>query len=175
VITDKININNLSEDILSDVFVGIGSNLENPSLQVKEAFKELSLLRNTKCHAVSSLYKSKPMGPQNQPDYMNAAAWLKTSLAPEHFLNELQNIEDHHCRDHDNEHWGPRTLDLDIIVFSDITMSNNRLTIPHPLAHERGFVLRPLHEIKPDLYIPNQGYVRELLQNCKYNSVEKVT
>jgi len=175
VITDKTRNNNLSKDTLSDVFVGIGSNLENPSLQVKETFKELRLLHDTECHAVSSLYKSKPMGPQNQPDYMNAAAWLKTSLDPERFLNELQSIEDQHCRNHGNEHWGPRTLDLDIIVFSDITMSNNRLTIPHPLAHERGFVLRPLHEIKPDLYIPNQGYVRELLQNCKYNSVEKIT
>ena len=173
--TDKTRQNNFSEDILSDVFVGIGSNLDNPSLQVKEAFKELGLLCNTKCHAVSSLYKSKPMGPQNQPGYMNAAAWLKTSLDPERFLNELQRIENQHCREHSNVHWGPRTLDLDIIVFSDITMNNKRLTIPHPLAYERGFVLRPLHEIKPDLYIPNQGYVRELLENCKYNSIEKIT
>lgn len=104
------------------------------------------------------------MGPSDQPDYVNAVAKLSTRLQPEHLLNELQKIEQLHRRQRKDQRWGPRTLDLDIILYSDVEMNTERLQIPHYGVAEREFVLIPLQELQADLIIPGKGTLEALIK-----------
>jgi 2-amino-4-hydroxy-6-hydroxymethyldihydropteridine diphosphokinase len=106
------------------------------------------------------------MGPQDQPDYINAVAVIDTNLSAFALLDALQAIEDAHGRTRGMPRWGPRTLDLDVLLFGNATIDSPRLKVPHPRIAERPFVLRPLYEIAPDLTIPNLGPVAELLRKC---------
>ena len=146
-------------------FIGLGSNLENPQQQVSTAFKALSALPQTKLEAQSALYRSKAVGPGKQPDYINAVAKLSTSLNPEQLLCELQAIEQQHHRLR-LERWGPRTLDLDILLYGKQIINTERLTVPHPEIKHRSFVLYPLAEICPQLKLPDGTNVQQLLENC---------
>jgi len=147
---------------LTHVYVGLGSNLEVPAQQVCRAFGELNGIPNTRCLACSSLYVSAPVGPPNQPDYINAAATLLTGLDPRDLLNHLQSIERAHGRER-GERWGPRTLDLDLLVFGETIMNTRELVLPHPEICNRDFVLLPLHEIAPELRIPGMGALVDLI------------
>jgi 2-amino-4-hydroxy-6-hydroxymethyldihydropteridine diphosphokinase len=131
-------------------FVGIGSNLEDPVQQVKNAFAELDRLPHTRVVRQSSLYRSAPVGYDAQPDFINAVVQLETGLAAERLLAELQALEARHGRARSFPN-APRTLDLDLLLFGDAQRSSSELTLPHPRMHERAFVLRPLLEIAPQL------------------------
>ena len=146
-------------------YIGLGSNLDDPAVQVTAAIEELADLPDTRLLTRSSLYRSAPMGPQDQPDYVNAVVQLRTALEPGVLLDELQAIEQAHGRVR-SQHWGPRTLDLDILLYGDAVIDTPHLKVPHPGIAERNFVLYPLAEIDSDLAIPGLGRVRSLLVGC---------
>jgi 2-amino-4-hydroxy-6-hydroxymethyldihydropteridine diphosphokinase len=131
-------------------YIGLGSNLEDPENQVRQAFAELDRLPHTRLVRKSSLYRTAPVGHEAQPDFINAVAQLETGLPAERLLAELQAIEKHHGRERGFKN-APRTLDLDLLLFGDAKLGSPRLTVPHPRMHERAFVLQPLLEIAPQL------------------------
>ncbi|MCU7812320.1 MAG: 2-amino-4-hydroxy-6-hydroxymethyldihydropteridine diphosphokinase [Candidatus Thiodiazotropha sp. (ex Notomyrtea botanica)] len=156
-------------------YVGLGSNLEQPQSQVLEALTELAHLPNTALTEKSSLYCSSPVGPSDQPDFINAVASLLTALSPEELLDELQSLEQMHGRKRQGMRWGPRTLDLDLLLFSDMTIDTARLQVPHPRIAERAFVLYPLAEIAPgDLMIPGVGLLNNLLEGISETGIERI-
>ena len=134
-------------------FIGLGSNLEQPQEQVVQACKALAELPDSQLLAVSSPYSSKPVGPQDQPDFINAVAMLETRLAPEALLDQLQQQEQHQGRVR-RRHWGERTIDLDILLYGDRILNTERLIIPHAELHKRSFVVIPLLELAPELVLP---------------------
>ncbi|EAQ97317.1 2-amino-4-hydroxy-6-hydroxymethyldihydropteridine diphosphokinase [Congregibacter litoralis] len=127
-------------------FVGLGANLGESHATLIRAAQDLGQLRATQLTGRSSIYRSAPMGPQDQPDYLNAVIGLDTALKPLELLDELQSLEDKAGRVR-RERWGPRTLDLDLLIYGTITLQSERLTLPHPGLFERNFVLRPLADI----------------------------
>jgi 2-amino-4-hydroxy-6-hydroxymethyldihydropteridine diphosphokinase len=155
-------------------YIGIGSNLENPVAQVKEAIEELKVLPDTILAACSSLYSSKPMGPQDQPDYVNAVAALDTLLSPVELLQHLQRIEELQGRERDGEQWGPRILDLDLLLYGKKVIDADGLKIPHPGLHERDFVIVPLAEVAGNLNIPGHGLLTSLINSVENHSLKKL-
>lgn len=143
------------------VFIGLGSNMQSPLTQVTSACMQLQKHPNIDLKHRSHWYSSKAVGPP-QPDYINGVAELETTLMPETLLNELQAIENQHGRTR-TLRWGPRTLDLDILLYGNQIIDSERLHIPHPWMHKRNFVLRPLLDIAPNLILPNGDRVAELL------------
>ncbi|MDZ7643929.1 MAG: 2-amino-4-hydroxy-6-hydroxymethyldihydropteridine diphosphokinase [Woeseiaceae bacterium] len=143
-------------------YVGLGSNLEDPVGQVEGALAELAALPQTRLEARSSLYRSAPLGPADQPDYVNAAAALLTRLTADELLAGLQAIEASHGRRRDGARWGPRTLDLDLLVYGRERRESASLTLPHPRIAQRNFVLWPLAEIAPYLTVPGLTHVAAL-------------
>jgi 2-amino-4-hydroxy-6-hydroxymethyldihydropteridine diphosphokinase len=148
---------------MTRAYIGLGSNLNNPRDQVLDALRELALQEGIQLLAQSSLYLSEPMGPQDQPEFINAVAAIETRLEPLLLLEVLQSIEKKHGRKRER-HWGPRTLDLDLLLYGEERISHPELTVPHPGIAERGFVLLPLREVAPGLAIEGLGSVEELLQ-----------
>jgi 2-amino-4-hydroxy-6-hydroxymethyldihydropteridine diphosphokinase len=154
--------------------VGLGSNLADPCEQVRRALAELGQIEQTRCVASSALYRSAPMGPPDQPDYINAVAWLSTGLDAYGLLEALQSIEQRFGRVRTTQRWGPRTLDLDLLVFGKQVLEDPHLTVPHPGIVERAFVLYPLYEIAPDLQIPGHGPVATLLSACPRGALQGI-
>ena len=148
---------------MNKVYVALGSNLANPQAQLISALQAMNQLRGSSLVSVSSFYQSKPLGPQDQPDYVNAVACLETSLAPLALLDELQRIEYEQGRVR-LRRWGERTLDLDILLYSDHIIQSERLTVPHYDMHQREFVIIPLVEIAPHLVLPNGQSIQTLAQ-----------
>jgi 2-amino-4-hydroxy-6-hydroxymethyldihydropteridine diphosphokinase len=147
-------------------YIGIGSNLDNPLEQVCLAIDSMAALPQTTLDAVSHWYGSTPAGGEpGQPDYVNGAARLYTSLPPLALLDALQNIEHKQGRIR-LSHWGPRTLDLDILLYGSDVIVDRRLSIPHPYLETRAFVLQPLTDLDPALTLPNGASVRSLLADC---------
>ena len=146
-------------------YLGLGSNLQDPVAQLQQAIGELSDLPSSQLLSHSSLYGSKPMGPQDQPDYVNAVAKISTNLTPLALLDAIQQLEQNHRRIRER-HWGPRTLDVDLLLFDDQTIITERLTVPHVGIRERNFVLYPLAEINPQLELPDGTALAQLLDNC---------
>lgn len=146
-------------------YIGLGSNLEQPDQQVMQALSELNEIDGCRLRAASELYGSTPVGPAEQPDYVNAAASLETQLSPIQLLDALQAIENNHHRVRDLR-WGPRTLDLDLLLYDNQTIESERLTVPHPRLQERNFVLYPLADIDPQLVLPSGITLQSLLVNC---------
>lgn len=153
-------------------YIGLGSNLHDPLAQVTRAFDELSTLPQSQLVGRSALYASKPVGPI-QPDFINAVALLDTRLTPLALLDALQAIEQTHQRVR-IQHWGPRTLDLDLLLFGDQIIANERLTVPHPYLSQRSFVLYPLADITPELRLPDGSHLGELLQQCTLDGLLKL-
>ena len=144
-------------------YIGLGSNLGDRRANLRRAVCEIERLEGLRLIALSSFYESKPVGPEDQPDFMNAAAAVRTPLAPRSLLETLQTIEAAMGRRR-LERWGPRNIDLDILLYDDFVLSEPDLVVPHPLMHLRRFVLAPLCEIAPDARHPVLGMsVRELL------------
>ncbi|MGR4070277.1 2-amino-4-hydroxy-6-hydroxymethyldihydropteridine diphosphokinase [Billgrantia sp. C5P2] len=146
---------------LVHVYVGLGSNLDDPADQVRRALDELDSLPLTRCLAASRLYASRPVGPQDQPDFINAVAHLGTRLSPLALLDQLQALEQRHRRIR-QRHWGPRTLDLDLLLYGNETLTLPRLQVPHPEMTARAFVLLPLAELSPRLPLPDGRRIAEL-------------
>jgi 2-amino-4-hydroxy-6-hydroxymethyldihydropteridine diphosphokinase len=149
--------------------VALGSNLEDPAGQVSGAFAELAAIPATRLVARSRLYRTRAVGPP-QPDYVNAAAVLQTTLEPGALLAALQRIEADHGRLRETR-WGPRTLDLDLLTYGDRVIDTPVLRLPHPHLAERAFVLAPLAEVAADLRIPGLGTVRDLLSALTLDGV----
>jgi 2-amino-4-hydroxy-6-hydroxymethyldihydropteridine diphosphokinase len=151
--------------IWQPAYIGIGSNLNEPRTQVLTAIEKLRALPNTRVIALSKLYGSKPFGPVKQGDFVNAVAGLLTQLDALTLLNEAKAIERALGRPEKYERWGPRVIDLDILVYGREKRSDPVLTIPHPGIVERNWVLYPLADIAPSLDIPGVGRVAELKGN----------
>ena len=148
---------------MDKVYIALGSNLANPQAQLISALQSMNQLPGSRLVAVSSFYQSKPLGPQDQPDYVNAVACLETALAPLALLDELQRIEHEQGRVR-LRRWGERTLDLDILLYSNHIIQSERLTVPHYDMHQREFVIIPLAEIAPYLSLPNGQSIQTLVQ-----------
>ena len=148
-------------------YIGAGSNLDRPINQIYRSIEELKKIKNTQFITSSSLYSSSPLGPEDQPDFINAVFAILTYLSPHELLNELQKIEKKQKRNLDEIRWGPRTIDLDILIYSDVTINNKTLILPHPEIQNRDFVLMPLAEIAPDLIVTDQENVVDLLEKKK--------
>ncbi|AMX06732.1 2-amino-4-hydroxy-6-hydroxymethyldihydropteridine diphosphokinase [Enterobacter asburiae] len=146
-------------------YIAIGSNLASPLEQVNAAVQALGEIPQSKIVAVSSFYRTPPLGPQDQPDYLNAAVVLETALNAETLLDNTQRIELQQGRVRKAERWGPRTLDLDIMLFGHETINTERLTVPHYDMKNRGFMLWPLFEVAPDLIFPDGIPLRTILDN----------
>ncbi len=155
-------------------YVGLGSNLQMPARQVDDAFDLLAEIDGSRLVRRSSLYRSSPFGGIEQPDFVNAAAAVLTKLEPAEFLAELQAIEKRQGRERDGARWGPRVLDLDLLVFGSQIIEQPGITVPHPGIAERNFVLLPLGEIAPDLVIPGLGRVAELPVNKDEPSISRI-
>ena len=160
-------------------YIGLGSNLSQPIKQVQSAICEIEKIAQSNIVNVSSLYLSKPMGPQDQDDYINAVLAIKTTLTPLELLDALQNIENKAGRVRKENRWGARILDLDIILFGNEIINSKRLIVPHYGMKEREFVLLPLAEIAANLILPYQigeepQSVKLLSQNIANNSMVKL-
>lgn len=152
------------------VYIGLGSNLGNPEAQVVAAIKALALLPQSVLVAISSLYASAPIGPQDQPPFINAVALLHTSLSPLALLDALQALEQDAGRIR-ARHWGERTLDLDILLFGQQVIEHPRLKVPHPFMRERRFVLQPLLEISPNTHLPCGASLADDLAQIKEQDI----
>ncbi len=141
---------------MSLAYIALGANLGDPAATVNAAFAALDRLPQSRLLAKSALYRTTPVGIADQPEFVNAAAQLDTMLAPEALLDALLGIEQTFGRIR-AERNGPRTLDLDLLLYDELTLSTPRLTLPHPRLHLRAFVLQPLAELAPELEIPGRG------------------
>lgn len=146
-------------------YIAIGSNLSAPLEQVNAAIQALADIPQSRIVAVSSFYRTPPLGPQDQPDYLNAAVALETALDAESLLDNTQRIELQQGRERKAERWGPRTLDLDIMLFGDAIIRTGRLTVPHYDMKNRGFMLWPLIEIAPQLTFPTGESLKAVLEH----------
>jgi 2-amino-4-hydroxy-6-hydroxymethyldihydropteridine diphosphokinase len=153
-----------------NAYIGLGSNLDNPKEHVKQALEDLKKLPQSQLLLASKLYLSKPVGPQDQDDFVNAVVLLVTELEPLALLDQLQAIEQRHQRVRER-HWGPRTLDLDLLLFGNQYIKNSRLTVPHAELANRDFVVGPLFELCPELILPNGTRLQELLQQCSIDGL----
>ena len=158
---------------MSIAYVGLGANIGEPRKQLKAALREMNSLPETRIAATSSFFRSAPVGYRDQPDFMNAVAALETALTPERLLASLQAIEDRHHRERPFP-GAPRTLDLDLLLYGDLTLHTPQLTLPHPRMHERAFVLKPLLEVAPQAVIPGHGKAAELLAGCSNQEAERI-
>ena len=152
-------------------YVALGSNLADPLTQVETALGALRRDPGLRLVAHSSWYRSTPVGPAGQPDYINGVAAVDTTLDPLPLLHHLQEIEDRQGRVR-GEHWGPRTLDLDLLLYGERVIESTELTVPHPRLAERNFVLIPLAEIEPDLMLPCGTALASLLAHCPRDGLQ---
>ena len=154
-------------------FVGLGSNLDDPLSQLQRAVNALEALDGIRLVQSSAFYRSRPMGPQDQPDFINAVVEIETALSPDALLDQLHAIEQAQGRVRER-HWGPRTLDLDLLLYGDETIDSERLTVPHPGLPERAFVLYPLAELAPALVVPGRGRVDALAARLDRDGLERL-
>ena len=158
---------------MESIFIGLGSNLNDPVKQLKMAVDALNMLPNTTVIQCSSLYVGPPMGPQDQPDYINAVSEVNTLLSAHALLDSLQSIEKKQGRVY-SRHWGERVLDLDLLVYGDKIIHDEKLRVPHAGIPLRSFVLYPLVEIAPELVIPEMGSIKQLLKRCPKKGLRRL-
>ncbi|MCD2450307.1 2-amino-4-hydroxy-6-hydroxymethyldihydropteridine diphosphokinase [Methylicorpusculum oleiharenae] len=156
-------------------YIGLGSNLNDPGQQIKSARIAIAETDKISEVAFSSLYRSLPMGPQDQPDYVNAVMSVATELEPFELLRCLQAIENEQGRVRTGLRWGARTLDLDLLIYDQIQLADPVLTLPHSGLPDRAFVLYPLYEIAPDLVVPGYGPLTALLEHCPQAGLQQLS
>jgi 2-amino-4-hydroxy-6-hydroxymethyldihydropteridine diphosphokinase len=156
------------------VYVGLGSNLDDPCRQIERACAKLEALAESRFVVRSSLYRTPPFGPVAQPDFVNAAAGMLTRRTAPDFLVALKQIEGELGRAAPRVRWGPRRIDLDLLVFGRAQLDEPALRVPHPGIAERAFVLVPLAEIAPDLLVPGQGSVATLRDRIDASAVVRL-
>jgi 2-amino-4-hydroxy-6-hydroxymethyldihydropteridine diphosphokinase len=154
-------------------FIGLGSNIEAPAVQVRQAMQSIAQLPDTRVLARSSLYRSAPVGYLEQPDFMNAVVQVETALAPRDLLQALLVLEQQQGRTREFLN-SPRTLDLDVLLYDDLQHHEHGLTVPHPQMHKRAFVLLPLLEIAPDCLIPGVGSAQKAMRQCVDQQLERL-
>lgn len=152
-------------------YVGLGSNLDDPAAQVAHALDALERLPGVQAVRRSRLFRTAPWGRTDQPHFVNAAAELATTLSPHALLQALQALEARFGRAR-REHWGPRVLDLDLLLYGDARIEDDLLQLPHPHLHERAFVLAPLADLAPGLVVPGHGSVCALLAGLDAAGIE---
>ncbi len=155
-------------------YVGLGSNLDSPARQLADAMDLLAAIPKTRLVGTSSLYRSAPFGGVEQPDFVNAAASLLTRLSAQELLARLLQIETERGRERDALRWGPRILDLDLLVFGNQQVEESGLTVPHPGIAERNFVLLPLREVAPELQIPGLGHISRIPVNMDEPRISRI-
>jgi len=155
-------------------YVGIGSNLSDPARQVTVAIESLAAIPATRLKLRSSLWTTRPMGPADQPDFVNAVAGIITQRTPAELLDELQAIEQRMGRQAPAVRWGPRLIDLDLLMVGDLLSAEPKLQLPHPGLHQRNFVLYPLAEIAAEVWVPGHGRVRSLRQQVSGAGIERL-
>jgi 2-amino-4-hydroxy-6-hydroxymethyldihydropteridine diphosphokinase len=163
---------------MNQAYIALGSNLADPIAQVRTAIAALAEIPRTQVVKVSSLYRTPPIGyaadkVAQVPDFINAVASLKTDLTPVELLEALFVIENAAGRERPYR-YAPRILDCDLLLYEDVILNTEKLTLPHPRMHERGFVLLPLFEIAPELNLPNHGKISALLQPHLYTGIQKL-
>ena len=163
-----------TKDNHKDLYIGIGSNMGNPIENINTALNILSKYNFFYNKNISSFYESPPMGPADQNNYINAAVMFKSSESPEDILKLLKEIESSMGRKKSKDKWSERIIDLDIILYGDIVHCTDKLTIPHMFAHERAFVLLPILDINPDVFIPMKGFAKNLVKGCLYKEIKKL-
>lgn len=157
---------------MTRAYIGLGSNRSDPHAQLDAALAAMSALPSTGVAAVSPRYWTDPVGDPDQPEFLNAVAALETGLEPLTLLRELQRIEKDQGREREpDRRWGPRTIDLDLLLFGTELIDTAELTVPHPRMSERAFVLRPLADVSPGLEVPGAGPVRSLLARADAEGV----
>ena len=160
--------------MMERVYLSLGSNLAEPQRQLEAALEALAALPDSRLVAVSAFYASDPLGPPDQPRYVNAVAALDTDLAPLELLDATQAIEQQQGRVRKDERWGPRTLDIDILLFGERLIDEPRLQVPHYHLHARAFVLYPLADLAPELCLPDGRRLPELLAACPFTGLERL-
>ena len=158
---------------MHQAFVALGSNLQDPQAQVERALQTIANTANITLIKASSLYKTAPVGYENQPDFINAVAEIETDLNPIALLQTLLEIETQHGRERPFPN-APRVLDLDVLLYEGVATNTPELTLPHPRMHNRGFVMLPLAEIAPKINIGNHGYADDLAAKCDNQGVSKL-
>jgi 2-amino-4-hydroxy-6-hydroxymethyldihydropteridine diphosphokinase len=161
-----------------DAFVGLGSNLGESVATLRAALAALDTLADTRVLRVSHFYRTPAWGVTEQPDFLNAVAMLRTRLSPSKLLGSMLGIERAAGRDRladGSDRWGPRTLDLDLLLYGDLTVDEPGLRVPHPHLHERAFALVPLVEIAADVVIPGIGPAREALDRMETADIQALT
>jgi 2-amino-4-hydroxy-6-hydroxymethyldihydropteridine diphosphokinase len=153
--------------------IGLGANLGDPVAQLRAAIDAIGRLPGTRVIAVSSFYRTAPVGFTAQPDFVNAAVSVETALEPRALLDALKAIEIAAGRERSFKD-APRTLDLDVLLYDDRTIDEPGLTVPHPRMHERAFALAPLVEIDPDAVVPGRGRVADLLARCADQKIRRI-
>ena len=156
------------------VYIGVGSNLGDSQGKARNAFDAITKIEDTRLLKTSSLYSSKPMGPQDQPDYINAVCLIETALKPHGLLKQLQRIELEEGRERKGERWGPRTLDLDILLYGSETIDTADLVVPHYGMAEREFVMVPLFEIAPTMVMPDGKPISQWVANCSLDGLRRL-
>ena len=156
-------------------YIGIGSNLGNSFQYLQNAITGLQQHANITVSAVSNVYKSKPHGPQDQPDYLNAVVKIDTLLSPDELLQTTQSIENANQRSRSGQRWGARTLDLDILLYEQEVINQDNLIIPHPWICQRSFVLIPLHDIVKTLTFPSGKTLQSCINNCPIDDLIKTS
>jgi 2-amino-4-hydroxy-6-hydroxymethyldihydropteridine diphosphokinase len=155
------------------VVLSLGANLGDPLSALTSALESLAQAEGVEVLATSSFYGTAPIGGPDQPDYINAVAVVETTLAPMAILALAHQIEADHDRVR-QERWGPRTLDIDLVVYDDVVSEDPTLTIPHPRAHQRAFVLVPWHELEPDAVLATFGPIADLIEHVKEQDIAVV-
>lgn len=164
---------NSAKSVPIDVFIALGSNLDNPVSQVLRAFDAIASLPATELCSRSSLYFSKPVGYADQPDFINAVMKINTRFSPKRLLAALLDMEQRQGRERSFRN-APRVIDLDILLYDQMVQNDSELTLPHPRMHERAFVLIPLLEIAPEISIPGHGPAARCLKNTPDQGVRRV-
>jgi 2-amino-4-hydroxy-6-hydroxymethyldihydropteridine diphosphokinase len=160
--------------MIHNVYIGLGANLNQPEQTIRQALLELQKLDNVEFVTQSKLYSSAPMGPQDQPDYVNAVALVRIFLIAHDLFKLTCDIEQKHGRTRNGEHWGPRTLDLDILLFGQQMINDEHLTVPHYGMKEREFVIYPMLDISPDLVLPCGTKLQALTKSVSLNGMTAI-
>lgn len=159
---------------MARAYIGLGSNQSEPLVQLRRAREALAALPGTELRRCSSVYETAPVGYTDQPDFLNAVCCIETDFGPLDLMRALLDIEVQQGRTRHGPAGGPRTLDLDLLLYEQRVLVAEMLQLPHPRLHERGFVLYPLAEIAPDLQVPGQGDVATLLARCAEQQVRQL-
>ena len=161
--------------MMQKIFIGLGSNLGDSVAYLDKAVRALQQHPHIKKLKLSHYYQSKPHGPQDQADYINAVAQFETNLQAHDVLFFLQKIENNNGRTRNGKHWGERTLDLDLLLYGNMIIDTKTLIVPHPWMYERPFVLYPLQELSPDLVFPDGQTLEQCISKVSADEVQLIS